>query len=456
VPRIEVTPAQLDFGTRALGSSTTLPVTVRNAGYMPLTFNGTNFTGNNPFMFGIAPDCPPVLQEQQECVLYVIFNPTSFGTFSANLLVASGDPVSPQVFVPLTGAVQDPDVTPDPFTFNAIVNATPGAVQVSNAVTITGIDFPALIVVTNGEFSVGCNGTFQTFMGTVSNGQAVCVRHTAPLALNATTNTTVQMGGVTVQFTSTTIATLPPAGDYDSDGIPNAVEANEARNPLVKDNDIFANTRLFAMQMYRDFLGREGDADGLHFYLNTIGTNNLVKPAIVESFFNSPEFQNVGAAVTRLYFAFFNRFPDFPGFQFQTNVIRQGGTVAQVANGFALSPEFTTTYGALNNTQYVQLLYTNVLGRSATQPEIDFHVNRLVNQGATRGDVMAGFSESPEYINARRNHVYVAMMYVGMLRRAPDQVGFDFYLNLLNQGTPGLNQVMGFYNSTEYHNRFLP
>lgn len=250
------------------------------------------------------------------------------------------------------------------------------------------------------------------------------------------------------------------ATDTDGDGLPNCVETALGLGNNSKNNDIFANSTtsnlLFAMQMYRDFLGREGDADGLHFYLNTIGTNNAIKPAIVESFFNSPEFQNVGAAVTRLYFAFFNRFPDYSGFQFQTNVIRQGGTVAQVANGFALSPEFTNTYGSLNNTQYVQLLYQNVLGRSATQPEIDFHVNRLANQGATRGDVMAGFSESPEYIDARKNHVYVAMMYIGMLRRAPDQAGFDFYLNLLNQGTPGLNQVTGFYNSPEYHSRFLP
>ena len=117
-------------------------------------------------------------------------------------------------------------------------------------------------------------------------------------------------------------------------------------------------------------------------------------------------------------------------------------------------------YGSLSNSDYVKLVYLNVLGRSfpsqVSQAEVDFHVNRIVNQGASRGDVMAGFSESPEYITARARHVYVSMMYVGMLRRAPDQAGFDFYLNLLNQGTPGINQVMGFYNSTEYHNRFLP
>ena len=53
------------------------------------------------------------------------------------------------------------------------------------------------------------------------------------------------------------------AGDCDGDGIPNGVEVAEGRNPLVKDNDVFANARLFAMQQYRDFLGREGDAAGI-------------------------------------------------------------------------------------------------------------------------------------------------------------------------------------------------
>jgi hypothetical protein len=251
------------------------------------------------------------------------------------------------------------------------------------------------------------------------------------------------------------------ATDADNDGIPNCVEQalQLAGNNGTKNNDIFSNNTtsnlLFAMQQYRDFLGREGDADGLHFYLNTIGTNNAIKPSLVESFFNSPEFQQTGASITRLYFAFFNRFPDYGGFVFQTNAVRTGTPITGVANNFALSPEFIATYGSLTNTQYVQQLYTNVLGRTASQPEIDFHVNRL-NTGTSRGEVMVGFSESPEYINARRNHVFVSMMYVGLLRRAPDQGGFNFYMNQLISGTPGLSQITAFYNSPEYHSRFLP
>ncbi len=255
------------------------------------------------------------------------------------------------------------------------------------------------------------------------------------------------------------------ATDTDNDGLPNCVESALTRVNGTKDNDIFNNpdvpanattsAALFAMQLYRDFLGREADADGLHFYLNTINGNNAIKPNIVESFFNSPEFQSVGAPVTRLYFAFFNRFPDYDGYLFQTSVLRSGQPIGAIANNFSLAPEFQATYGSLNDTQYVTLLYQNVLNRMPSQGEIDFHVARLTS-GVTRGEVMTGFSESPEYITARANHVYVSMMYVGMLRRAPDQAGFDFHLANLVSGAPGLNQVMGFYNSTEYRNRFLP
>ena len=248
--------------------------------------------------------------------------------------------------------------------------------------------------------------------------------------------------------------------DTDGDQLPNCVESALNRVNGTKDNDIFASTNtgnvLFAMQQYRDFLGREGDADGLHFYMNTLGAPSSVpKPNVTEGFFNSPEFQGTGAPIVRLYFAFFNRIPDYPGLIFQMNAFRTGTPLNTIANNFSLSPEFQATYGALTNAQYVALLYQNVLGRTGSPAEINFHVNRLTT-GTTRGEVMTGFSESPEYIATAARRVYVTMMYVGMLRRAPDQGGFNFYLAGLAAGQPGLNIITGFYNSPEYRLRFLP
>jgi hypothetical protein len=244
-------------------------------------------------------------------------------------------------------------------------------------------------------------------------------------------------------------------GDCDGDGIPNAVEATEGRNPQVKDNDVFASNRLFAMQQYRDFLGREGDAGGITFYTDLLTTGPAVRANVIESFFNSPEFSGTVSPVVRLYFATFLRIPDYGGLQFQVDAYRTGTPLTVVANNFSASPEFQSRYGALTNAQYVTLLYQNVLARTPVQAEVDYHVARLVS-GVTRGEVMVGFSESPEFQAGTFNEVYVTMMYVGMLGRAPEQAGFDFWVTYMDSGNPGINLILGFLNAPEYRNRFLP
>jgi len=303
---------------------------------------------------------------------------------------------------------------------------------------------------------VGCNGTFTTNAGTVNNGNTVCVRHTASGASSTTVNTVLTIGGVQDTYSSTTMAPLPPNGDFDNDGIPNAIETAESRNPYVKDNDIFAVSRLFAMQQYRDFLGREGDAGGLQFYTDLLNNGTVTRDQVIESFLASPEFTNGLPPIIRLYFATFLRIPDYDGLIFQVNAFRSGAPLTGIATNFTLSPEFTALYGNKTDAEYVQLLYNNVLGRTASQPEIDFHVNRLQNQGASRGDVLVGFSESPEYIQIMDNECWAISVYVGLLRRTPEQAGLDFYVNLLDGGTPRANIIPGFSNSAEYHNRFLP
>ena len=226
-------------------------------------------------------------------------------------------------------------------------------------------------------------------------------------------------------------------------------------NTLTKDNDVFTSARLFAMQQYRDFLGREGDAGGIQFYDNLITLGTSARANVIESFFNSPEFSGSVSPIARLYFAYFLRIPDYPGLQFQVNAYRTGTPLPVIANNFTLSPEFQATYGSLDDPSFVSLLYQNILGRTASQGEIDFHVARLTN-GETRGGVLVGFSESPEYQQLTAIDVFVTMMYVGMLRRAPEQAGFDFWVNYMEGGNPRLSLILGFLNAPEYRSRFLP
>jgi hypothetical protein len=53
-----------------------------------------------------------------------------------------------------------------------------------------------------------------------------------------------------------------------------------------------------------------------------------------------------------------------------------------------------------------------------------------------------------------RHEVFVTMIYVGMLRRSPEEEGFSYWVNYLDSGNSGLGLIDGFLNSTEYANRF--
>lgn len=246
------------------------------------------------------------------------------------------------------------------------------------------------------------------------------------------------------------------AGDSDGDGIPDCVELGETVNPYVKDNDVLANGRLFAMQAYRDFLGREGDPPGVDFWAGQVTGGFITRGQAIETFFNLPEFQGNVAPVVRLYSATFLRQPDFPGLDFWVKYRRAGNPLLAIADIFTTSGEFVQMYGALDNTQFVERIYTNILGRPADAGGRNFWVGQLASGAMSRGGVMLAFSESDEYRLATSSEVFVTMMYVGMLRRAADSAGFNFWVNYKDAGNPGLALIDLFLGSAEYRARFLP
>ncbi len=99
------------------------------------------------------------------------------------------------------------------------------------------------------------------------------------------------------------------------------------------------------------------------------------------------------ATIARLYFAVFERAPDLDGFDYWSNLALP---VTRVAEFFVSSTEFLNTYGSLGNTDFVDRVYRNVLGRSADSDGFAYWAG-LLDKGTTRGDVMIGFSESPEF-----------------------------------------------------------
>ncbi|MGF1502727.1 MAG: DUF4214 domain-containing protein [Paracoccaceae bacterium] len=98
--------------------------------------------------------------------------------------------------------------------------------------------------------------------------------------------------------------------------------------------------------------------------------------------------------LVRLYEAAFDRMP-VQGLLFWSDVLVEGATRQEVANAFATSPEFIARFGD-SDEAFVDTLYLNVLGRPADEMGAEFWLGAL-EDGASRGDVLRSFSESPEF-----------------------------------------------------------
>ncbi|KAB2833596.1 MAG: hypothetical protein F9K48_08050, partial [Candidatus Brocadia sp.] len=105
--------------------------------------------------------------------------------------------------IAVTYTVQTP--TPDQFTFTDQINVTLSTLITSNAIIVSGIEAPVAISVMGGEYAVD-GGAFTSDASTVSNGASVVVRQTSSATAGITTDTVLDIGGVTDTFSVTTHA----------------------------------------------------------------------------------------------------------------------------------------------------------------------------------------------------------------------------------------------------------
>jgi hypothetical protein len=166
----------------------------------------------------------------------------------------------------------------------------------------------------------------------------------------------------------------------------------------------------------------------------------------------SPEFEGRVAPTVRLYYAYFLRAPDIAGLKFWARQLETGSSTLAVSNEFAKSAEFQNTYGALSDTGFVQLVYRNVLGRDADVGGLEYWLGEMAS-GTSRGAVMLGFSESVENIRDMTPIVKATMMYVGMLGRAPEPAGLEYWAGVIRDGAPYTGVIGGFLAQAEYRNR---
>lgn len=215
---------------------------------------------------------------------------------------------------------------------------------------------------------------------------------------------------------------LAPDSDWDPDGPPDSSWAP------------FTTPQALVSQQYRDILGRAPSADEQADWVARLMARETTRGDLVATLRASADNTTNVDPVARLYKAYFLRTPEPGGLGYWITARRGGRSLLSISEFFAQSPEFRDRYGSLTNAEFVNLVYLNVLGRAGDQGGVAFWNDQLDRGVRSRGNLMTGFSESPEYVARQQHHVTVAVLFVFMLGRAPTPDELTAYVEVLTVG----------------------
>lgn len=123
-----------------------------------------------------------------------------------------------------------------------------------------------------------------------------------------------------------------------------------------------------------------------------------VKNDIIDVFNIINGIDDITGKIYRLYNAAFNRFPDKIGLQYWVEKNQSGqDSYRDTAASFINSKEFLDLYGSnSSDTIYINNLYLNILNRLPDQEGFNYWMNQLDNSLEDRSELLMGFSESQE------------------------------------------------------------
>ena len=160
---------------------------------------------------------------------------------------------------------------------------------------------------------------------------------------------------------------------------------------------VLYNLRAEQVTLSKD---RDGSAEAVYTAVTPVGTDTLYGIEFL-SFRDArtaldAQDQAPGQAL-RLYQAAFDRDPDAVGLGYWIDQIENGLPLPEAAYWFMQSNEFEVIYGSdVDNDAFVGLLYQNVLDRAPEQAGYDYWMDMLDNSSLNRQEALAFFSESAE------------------------------------------------------------
>jgi hypothetical protein len=229
----------------------------------------------------------------------------------------------------------------------------------------------------------------------------------------------------------------------------------------------------FVRQQYLDFLGREPDQEGLEYWsaqLNQCGDDYAClrtrRLDVSAAFFIAQEFKQTGLFIHDLYAGSLGRKPAFTEYSADRQQIVGGANLAAkkqaLVDAFVQRPEFAARYQSLTTAAaFVDSLITNI--RQASGFELDSEresligsYSRGVSLNESRARVVQAIADDVAFQQSQYNAAFVLTEYFGYLRRSPDGGGYDFWLDVLNNGDREnfKRMVCSFITSTEYQRRF--
>jgi YHYH protein/Domain of unknown function (DUF4214) len=254
----------------------------------------------------------------------------------------------------------------------------------------------------------------------------------------------------------------------NSNALFTAVAGVETQNPL-------DTAEYFVRQHYLDFLSREPDNGGFNYWsdqINACGTDAAClrqrRIGVSGAFFVELEFQQTGYVVYRLYRAAFGTMSNAPSranvtyaqFSADRALLVGGSGLAQstidFANSFVARSNFKQIYpDTMSATDFVNGLF-DTASLTPFSSERQAEIDALTSNTKTRAQVLLDVIDVQQFKDREYNPAFVLMQYFGYLRRDPDQGGYDFWLDVVNNREHNnySGMICAFITSTEYQRRF--
>ena len=178
----------------------------------------------------------------------------------------------------------------------------------------------------------------------------------------------------------------------------------------------------FVTILYKTFFGREPEEDGMNFWLAQLSTGAMDRITVANGFIYSQEWADTCASYG----------------------IRSGGDLKPTGN---IAPT-DLTYA------FVERMYTTALGRGYDEAGKQYWASELANFNVTGESVGASFFLSDEMTGYNlSNEEFLGRLYATFMDREPDADGKTYWLGVMESGASRSDVVFGFTRSPEFINK---